>query len=79
MIPQASQLNDFEPDKAYEYENLSDGRPNKKLRRRTEYVIAASSASDITELPYGEAVLVTSQVTFIFSTLQGSQDIEPTL
>ncbi|CAM9389903.1 unnamed protein product [Laminaria digitata] len=61
LVQLAKELDDYEPNQAYEYENLSDGRPNKKLRRRTEHVIAASSASDITELPYGEAVLVTVQ------------------
>ena len=66
ILPQASQLNDYEPNKAYTFENLSDGRPNKKLRRRTEHVIAASSASDIADLPYGNAVLVTVQVMLIF-------------
>eukprot|EP00904_Undaria_pinnatifida_P006807 jgi/Undpi1/3256/HiC_scaffold_15.g06630.m1 len=61
LVQMAYELNNFEPDKAYTFEDKSDGRPNKRLRKRTEHIISASPASDITELPYGEAVLVTVQ------------------
>lgn len=69
---QASELNNFKPNKEYEFSDLSDGEPAKKFRRRTkQYVVASNSnpnsnsTADLASLPHGEAVLITSQVCYL--------------
>ncbi|CAN0342100.1 unnamed protein product [Ectocarpus sp. 12 AP-2014] len=61
LVKLASELNSFSPSKAYEFSNLSNGRPIKRLRKREEYVVASVSSSDLASLPHREAVLVTAQ------------------
>ncbi|CAM9827646.1 unnamed protein product, partial [Hapterophycus canaliculatus] len=61
LVKMASELKSFSPDRAYEFSNLSDGRPTKRVRRKTEYIVASGSTSDIASLPHGEAVLVSAQ------------------
>lgn len=58
----SAELDDFTPSQSYDYSNLSNGRPTKRLRRRTEYAVAEESVSDFATVAHGSAVLVTAQV-----------------
>lgn len=69
-LRQAHQVQTFEPSQAYEYEESGGGRATKRLLKRSEYVVAASSTSDISSLPYGSASLITVQARTSGSTVK---------